>query len=377
MQGITLDVAVHGIDDLDSVGWPGVADAHAWDMHVFQCREFLAIWAETIGARRKAVPKLVVVSRGGQPAMFLPLCVETHVGTRVLRFMDGGVADFNAPILARGAAPRAEEMPGLVARIARMIGRVDAIDLSHMPVNIEANANPLAALPTRPSPNRGSAIVFDQPAEVWASDPERKPVLGQMARKRAQGEKRQGLAVDFAPPPGDIPAIVDFLFDHKSKQYIATTGVDALAFPGLKDFFRAVSVEGLASGLAHVSVLRLDGEIAAAHLGYRTSRRLSYILMADDRPRFSKMSCGTLLLLDNVAHWRAAGLDAVDLGIGAEPWKRVWRTSETLLVDHLSAVTARGRVYTLLRRAIAEGTMLGELRRRWRARGARQAATSG
>lgn len=369
MLGISLDIVVHGMDDLDSICWPGVADAAQWDMHVFQTREFISIWVETIGKARSAQPKLVIVSRAGDPVMLLPLCIEKHAGARILRFMDGGVSDFNAPILSRTGAPRVDEVPRILRAITRAIGGVDAIDLRHMPVILNASANPLAALPNRPSRNLGSAISLVQSEETYASDPERRPVLGQMERKLSQAEKRSAVTFEFAPDPSTVAGVVDFLFEHKSKQYLATVGVDALAFPGIKAFFRQISTEGLASGLGCMSVLRIDGDIGAAHLGYALSNRVYYILMADDRPRFAKMSCGSLLLLQNIHHYRAEGKDALDLGIGAEPWKRVWRTNETFLVDHLSASSLKGHVYVLMRRAIADGTMLGEVRRRWRARG--------
>ena len=368
MTGVSLDVAVHGVDDLDALGWPGVEDAHAYDMHVFQCREFLAIWAETVGVARAARPRLVVVRRAGTPVMYLPLCVETHYGVRVLRFMDGGVADFNAPILAKSGAPRVDEMKPLLRRIARQIGGVDAFDFPHMPIHLAGTSNPLAGLATSASAGIGSGIDLEPSAETYETNPERRELIAQMRRKRHQAERRMALAVDFAPPADRVPAIMDFLIAQKGQQYLATIGVNALAFPGIEAFFRRMSVEGPARGLAHLSTLELEGNIAAAHLGYVFGDRLYYILMADDRPRYAKQSCGTLLLLENIAWWRRREARLIDLGIGTEPWKRVWRTSETLLVNHVSAVTLRGRVYVALRRRIAEGTLLAEVRRRWRAR---------
>ena len=90
--------------DLAAAGWPSIEAGPELLMYVYQSREFLDVWMASIGKARRARCFLVVVRDGGNnPVLYLPLAIETRFGGRILRFMDAGVADFNAPILVAGA----------------------------------------------------------------------------------------------------------------------------------------------------------------------------------------------------------------------------------------------------------------------------------
>ena len=86
-------------------------------MYVFQSREFLGIWLNTIGKAGRIEPYLVVVKDGdGRPILYLPFVIETKFNIRLLRFMDCGVADYNAPIVAAGMALSRQEFNALWSR---------------------------------------------------------------------------------------------------------------------------------------------------------------------------------------------------------------------------------------------------------------------
>jgi CelD/BcsL family acetyltransferase involved in cellulose biosynthesis len=50
-----------------------------------------------------------VTEKSGNPVMMIPLGMEKHRGIRFLGFLDGGVADYNAPVLF-GAAEKLDHV---------------------------------------------------------------------------------------------------------------------------------------------------------------------------------------------------------------------------------------------------------------------------
>ena len=100
----SFKVELYDSGNLAAADWPSLADSRDLKMYVFQSREFLEIWLNTIGKAGRIEPYLVVVKDGeGRPILYLPFVIETKFNIRLLRFMDCGVADYNAPIVAAGS----------------------------------------------------------------------------------------------------------------------------------------------------------------------------------------------------------------------------------------------------------------------------------
>jgi CelD/BcsL family acetyltransferase involved in cellulose biosynthesis len=80
--------------------WPSIADDRDVKMYVYQSREFLNVWMNTIGSAGRIECYFVIVrDNEAQPVLYLPLAIETRFNIRFLRFMDCGVADYNAPVV--------------------------------------------------------------------------------------------------------------------------------------------------------------------------------------------------------------------------------------------------------------------------------------
>ena len=80
--------------------WPRTTELGAARSWVFQCADIVEVWCDTIGTARHIQPLFVaVVDAESRPLALFPLGIERRQGARVLTFLDGGVCDYNAPIL--------------------------------------------------------------------------------------------------------------------------------------------------------------------------------------------------------------------------------------------------------------------------------------
>lgn len=339
-------IDIHAGEDLAAVDWPSAADSGAFDVHAFQTREFLALWMDTIGAARRAQGLLVTISDGDGAVCRFAFAREVRWGVQVLRFMDGGVADYGAPIIRRGYQFEADTFRGLWQSILRALPRIDAIDLRKVPETVLGTVNPLVHLGLRASGDRGTVIAPGPDLDAYIKDPARRGQARQAASKLVQLRRRgAAVAIDFDPPCAALPAILDFTLRQKSAQYVATIGLDVLELPGQRAFFAGLTERPQAKALRTVATASIDGELAATHLGYVCGNRLYYILPSLDRARFGKTSIGSGLLLEVLRHLASSGEAVVDLGCGTERWKDAWITGSFPLSTHLSARTAAGLAY--------------------------------
>src|SRR5579883_1481952 len=142
-----FEVQISGPDRLAAVEWPTIDDSRDLRMYVFQSRDFLQVWLDTIGRAAHIDGYLVIVKDGeGKPVLFLPLAIETKFNTRLLRFMDSGVADYNAPILVPGLCLSRPAFHALWSEILALLPAVDAIDLKKIAAHVCGMRNPFTYL---------------------------------------------------------------------------------------------------------------------------------------------------------------------------------------------------------------------------------------
>jgi CelD/BcsL family acetyltransferase involved in cellulose biosynthesis len=103
-------------------------------------------------------------------------------------------------------------------------------------------------------------------------------------------------------------------------------------------------------GKVEVSWLRLDGELAAMHLGFKTADKVGYYIpvMA---PRFQQKGVGGILLKNVIAHY-AGQKQEFDFLRGNEPYKFDW--TDTVAANHhllIEQASARSRAVSAFLRA--------------------------
>ncbi|HUZ30926.1 MAG TPA: GNAT family N-acetyltransferase [Xanthobacteraceae bacterium] len=345
----SIDVFEGG--DLDRADWPSIADASNVLMHVYQSREFLDVWMNTVGDAHRARSFLVVVKhREHGPIFYLPLVVEKKFNIRLLRFMDAGVADFNAPIVVPGAELARQEFTAVWPMILSRLPKVDAIDLQKISANVAGIPNPLTYLDCAPHGTSGHAITLS----AISSNLNAPTSVARLRKKLRRDFRRLSQLGETTflinPSPAEADEIFTTLIKFKRQKYMATTGHDFLAMPGIRRFYREMAAPQHIGGLSHISALTCGGKVVSAHLGFTGHGCFYYTFPAYD-PAYRQYSVGHLLLQHLIDQCRADEYETFDLGEGDAPYKAKLATHELPLSDYEHALNAAGLLYLQMRHA--------------------------
>ena len=330
--------------------WPSIADDRDLRMYVFQSREFLEVWLDTIGKASRIEPYFIVVrDADGRPVLYLPLAIETKFNVRLLRFMDCGVADYNAPIVAARRPLSRQEFHEVWADVLSLLPAVDVIDLKKIASDVAGAVNPLAYLDCAPFGGSGHTMALTRLRDQ--TDTRRSIVrLRRKLQSCAKGLSRIGEPSFIVnPPAAEAARVAERLLALKRRKYERTSVPDFLAAPGVERFYREMTSPGRLGTISHLSALTIGDSVVSAHLGFIGRGRFYYVFPAYDAA-FGRHRVGHLLLQHLIDQSVTQDFDTFDLGAGDASYKNKWATHRVALHNHECAVTAAGRVYLQMRR---------------------------
>lgn len=347
---IPFKVELFAGDDLAAVGWPTIGADRDFKMYVFQSREFLDVWLGTIGKAGRIEPYLIAVKDGdGRPVLYLPLVIETKFNVRLLRFMDSGVADYNAPVLAAGRTLSRGEFAEIWPEILSLLPRFDIVDLKKIAGDVAGAFNPLSYLECTAFAHSGHAMLLKELRDRSEASGSVKRMRRRLAyhheRLCRTGEPR--FVVN--PTGATLNEVTERLLALKRQRYSRSHTPDFLAEPGVEAFYREMMSPARLGAVSHLSALTVGDAVASAHLGFIDRGRFYYIFPAFDIA-FSRHRVGHLLLQHLIDTTAQQGFDTFDLGVGNAEYKDTWTTHRLALSSHERAVTAAGRLYLQARR---------------------------
>jgi CelD/BcsL family acetyltransferase involved in cellulose biosynthesis len=336
-----MTLAVEMSHDIDAFApdWPSLAHPGPSQHHVFQSVDVLKIWQTTIGAARRVLPcYLRVSSTADAPLMLLALGIERRHGVNCLVMLDGGVSDYNAPIVFD---PSVVANPELQRQIQKALPRFDVALLEKLPARIGCAANPLIAR------SRPLTFGYEIPlAADWATY-----AATTLHRAKDSRRKRRRLAelgaVRFIT--ADDAAARDRLFAallrQKTRRYLEKNGVDGFDRPGYRAYYAEMTRQLHPRGHVHLSGLEVGGELVATHWGIVANQRFYCLMLAYENCAAARYSAARLLV-ENLIEWSfAQGLLAFDLGYGEAPWKLRLGAQRQALLQTEEAVTPLGWAY--------------------------------
>jgi CelD/BcsL family acetyltransferase involved in cellulose biosynthesis len=336
--------------NLAAADWPSIADDRDLRMHVFQSREFLDIWLDTIGKASRIEPYLIVVrDDDGRPVLYLPLAIETKFNVRLLRFMDCGAADYNAPIVAADRRLSRQEFQKVWAEILALLPGFDIVDLKKIANDVAGAVNPLTYLDCTPFGESGHAVALTRFRDQ--TDTRRSIVrLRRKLQSYTEGLSQIGrLRYVVSPDASEAARLTERLLELKRQKYQRTSTPDFLTAPGVERFYREMTRPGRLGKISHLSALTVGDTVASAHLGFIGRDRFYYIFPAYDT-QFARYGVGHLLLQHLIDRSVVQDFDTFDLGIGDASYKNKWATQRLALHRYERAITAAGRFYLQMRR---------------------------
>jgi CelD/BcsL family acetyltransferase involved in cellulose biosynthesis len=323
----------------------------------YQRYDFLRAWQHDAGRDENTSPHIVVaVDAEQRPLVLLPFVLKRAHGVRVAAFMGGKHTTFNMGLwdrdFAGSAAPADLErlLAGLRERAA-----ADVLALTQQPLNWQGLPNPLARWPHQPSVNGCPVLVMPPSAAPTAliSNSFRKRLKSKEKKLQALAGYRYSIATDDA----EITRLLDWFFRVKPLRMAEQKLPNVFAEPGVEAFVREACMARLSSGNRAIDIhaLTCDEEMIALFAGVADDDRFSMMFNTYTLSQHAHWSPGLILMRHIIDHYAGRGYRALDLGIGADDYKRLFCRDDEPIFDSFIALTARGRIAAAALAAIARG----------------------
>jgi CelD/BcsL family acetyltransferase involved in cellulose biosynthesis len=327
--------------------WPRTDNCGSAHCYPFQCADILEVWCDTIGKAIQIQPLFIATFDDlGRPILMLPLGIRRRRGIRILEFLDGGVCDYNAPIVfepiriwKRGTLDRFWK--DLVAALPAF----DVVNFDKMPAEVGGVPNPIIELATGHCDSSGCSLELKGNWEEYAARdlPYRRDSLKQRRRLTKLGEVTSAIP----EKPEDRQRVLEAMMRQKSRRYMETWGFDGFDRPGYRQYYRSLIERLPWPGPALTFSLEVNGKIVSTLLGLVCGKRVVGTIISDEGGEWRRLSPGRLLMEDTIRWSFSNGIQVYDFGIGEEGYKNGYTDNKITLSRANIAVTMIGRGYLL------------------------------
>jgi CelD/BcsL family acetyltransferase involved in cellulose biosynthesis len=323
----------------------------------YQRYDLLSAWQRHAGRHEHASPFIVIALDAEQrPLMLLPLVLTQAHGFRVAGFMGGKHTTFNMGLWDRDFAASAtpEELDRMLAGL-RERDAADVLALTQQPLLWHDQPNPLALWPHQPSVNDCPLLAMPAGAAPTAllSSSFRKRLKSKEKKLQALPGYRHFLATDDA----EITTLLDWFFKVKPLRMAEQRLPNVFAEKGVEAFVREACLARVAGGnrVIDIHALTCEEEVIALFAGVADGERFSMMFNTYTLSAHAHWSPGLILMRHIVDHYAALRYRALDLGIGADDYKRMFCKTDEPIFDSFIPLTARGRLAAAVLSAINRG----------------------
>ncbi|WP_054313246.1 GNAT family N-acetyltransferase [Mesorhizobium sp. 1M-11] len=294
-------------------------------------------------------PDAIIASlmANGQTTFALALEIERSGPFRVARFLGGRHANGNFPATsaAFGQNLAPSWLPILFEAIKSTRPDIDLIALQRLQPDLDGISNPLAALPSFPSPNLALAVDldggFDSVLERASGKRKRKKHRSQARKFEAAG----GFARIEARTTADARRLLDAFFAMKEQRFRKMGISNVFGDERVRSFFQTLFASALDDDNPAFILhgLEVAGKLRAVTGSSRSPKRLVCEFGAILEDELSFASPGDFLFFDNIQEACRHGNVLYDFSVGDEPYKRQWCDVEIRQCDALVPLTTKGR----------------------------------
>ena len=309
----------------------------------YQTFAFVDAWLRAHADGRQP---MIIVARdaAGRPNAVLPLAIRRSGLGHIAEFPGGKDANFKMGLFRPGFAPDGDSAVALLRAAAGLAkGGVDLFAFTNQPHRWQGAANPLAVLPSQPSPSFGAKTALKRDFDEWlaerTSGAARKKLRAKQKRLAAIGPLAHIVARDHA----GAEAILHAFFAHKERR-MRIAGFASFGDPATKAFLATIARgNGAAPPLMEAHALMCGERIVATFCGAARGDRFCGMLISyDPDDAIARCSPGDLLLNHVVSDLCARGFATFDLGVGEARYKSERCEASEPLFDSFLAVTPLG-----------------------------------
>ena len=334
-------------DDLEKARAPWAEIEGQARASPYQRHGFVEAWHQTTG-RARAITPMIVVARDetGRVNAVLPLGRSRRGPVWVAEFLGGADANFKMGLFRQGLDVKSEAIVDLLRRAARMtIPRVDVFWLSNQPISWQGVANPMAALPRRPSPSFGHKSALPGDFGAWLKSHHSKEARRKLHKKDRRLNAIGALSHIIAQDEPSARAILAAFLRQKEARTRSLGLANPYGEPHTARFFDIAATRNIAQGAQVLELHALmSGEKIVATFGgvVQADRFCGMFISYDEDPEIARCSPGQLLILETVRDLSARGVATFDLGVGEARYKDANCEADEPLFDAAVAVTPLG-----------------------------------
>jgi len=283
----------------------------------------------------------------GHTVFALALEIERTGPFRIARFLGGRHANGNFPAISDISERDfvSSHLPALFAAIRSARPDIDLVALQRLQPDLNGVNNPLAGLPSFPSPNLALAVDldggFDSVLERASGKRKRKKHRSQARKFEAAG----GFSRIEAGTREEARRLLDAFFAMKEQRFRKMGIVNVFGDERVRGFFQALFAGALDSQNTTFVLhgLEVAGKLRAVTGTSRSPKRLVCEFGAILEDELSFASPGDFLFFDNIQEACQQGNLLYDFSVGDEPYKRQWCDVEIRQSDALVPLTTKGR----------------------------------
>jgi CelD/BcsL family acetyltransferase involved in cellulose biosynthesis len=334
-------------DDLERARGPWAELEAIASASPYQRSAFQAAWFETIG-RARAIAPMIVVARDlrGRVNAVLPLGRMRRGPVWTAEFLGGAHANFKMGLFRPGLEASREAIVELLRRAARMTAPgVDVYWLSNQPLSWQGEANPIAALPRRPSPSFGYKSALQRDFNLWLQSRHSKETRRKIRKKFNHLNEMGTVSAFVAQDEAQAREILAAFLRQKEARMRAVGLGNPYEDAETARFFERAATRDLAQGAQPLELhaLTSGGRIVATFGGIAHAGRFSGMLISyDAAPEIARCSPGQLLILEAVRSLCARGFTTFDLGVGEAQYKDFNCEADEPLFDAAVGITPMG-----------------------------------
>jgi CelD/BcsL family acetyltransferase involved in cellulose biosynthesis len=314
----------------------------------YQRFDLLSAWQQEVGRRVGATPFIVIATDSDRrPLALLPLVLRHKRAVRIAAFMGGKHATFNMALWDKGFArdATAADLAALLSAL-RAKNAVDVLAFTQQPRHWQDHLNPLAMLQRQRSVNDCPVLTMvpgDSPANR----------ISNSFRRRLKSKERKlqspGYRYHLAESDADIERLLNWFFHVKPMRMAEQKLPDVFAEDGVEAFVRKACHTSLAGGghIIDIHALECNDEVIALYAGVADGHRFSMMFNTYTMSARARYSPGLTLLRHVIDHYAERGYRALDLGIGSDPYKRLFCKGDEPIFDSFIALTTPGRMAAL------------------------------
>ncbi len=329
----SADFSIEVSSDIDAVqgDWEHLESKGL--LTAFQTRAWLLPFYKILAPHLNATPVFVLVrdKSSGLPVMLLPLCSRRLYGLTVIEFADGGISDYNAPLIAKGFDPGASEWRELWRAVKAALGQGSMLRLIKMPHLIAGFPNPLLQCM--------NATVMDVAAwgtplpptlaeyDAHVASPDFMRSLEKKVRRLA---KHGEIGYAAAQTQDEKRAVFDILAQQRQARCDVTGWSNTMADPVYRRYYESV-VDEAPREFLNLGAVRIGGTVIGTMLALIHGGVFYVILPTYLGTQWQRYSLGSLVIRESVKYCFDHGIGFFDITIGDEAYKKDFGTAPSNL----------------------------------------------